>query len=52
LRVLRDEKTIVRARELAEELLADDPTLSGHPLLAQAVAAVEQSAASEYIEKG
>ena len=52
LRVLRDEKTIVRAREVAEELLAQDPGLGEHPLLAAQVAAVENSSASDYMEKG
>ncbi len=52
LRVLRDEKTIVRAREAAEELLSEDPELARAPDLAAAVAEVEHSAASEYMEKG
>ena len=52
LRVLRDEKAIVRAREVAEELLAQDPGLGEHPLLAAQVAAVENSSASDYMEKG
>jgi ATP-dependent DNA helicase RecG len=52
LRVLRDEKTIVRAREAAEELLAEDPELGQAPGLAAAVAAVERSAASDFMEKG
>jgi ATP-dependent DNA helicase RecG len=52
LRVLRDEKTIVRAREAAEALLSDDPGLSHAPDLAAAVAEVERSSASGFIEKG
>ncbi len=52
LRVLRDEKTIVRAREAAEELLAEDADLGSHPLLAQAVREVEDSTASAFMEKG
>ena len=52
LRVLRDEKTIVRAREAAEELLSEDPGLARAPDLAAAVAEVEHSAASEFMEKG
>ncbi len=52
LRVLRDEKTIVRAREAAEALLSEDPALSQAPDLAAAVAEVERSAASAYLDKG
>ena len=52
LRVLRDEKTILRAREAAEELLAEDPDLGDHALLAAAVREVEDSTASAFIEKG
>ena len=51
LRVLRDEKTIVAARETAEALLADDPDLSGAPGLAAAVADLERSGQSEFMEK-
>ena len=52
LRVLRDEKTIVRAREAAEALLSEDPALAHAPDLAAAVAEVERSAASGFMEKG
>jgi ATP-dependent DNA helicase RecG len=52
LRVLRDEKTIVRAREAAEALLSEDPALAQAPDLAAAVAEVERSAASAYLDKG
>ena len=51
LRVLRDEKTIVRAREAAEALLSEDPGLDRAPDLAAAVAEVERSTASEFLEK-
>ncbi|WP_181310499.1 ATP-dependent DNA helicase RecG [Nocardioides campestrisoli] len=51
LRVLRDEKTIVAAREAAEELLAEDPGLTTLPALAAAVSAVEQSSSSDFMEK-
>jgi len=51
LRVLRDEKTIVRAREAAEELLAEDADLAPYPTLAAAVAAVEASQHSEFVDK-
>ena len=52
LRVLRDEKTIVRAREAAEALLSGDPELAQSPELAAVVEQVEASAASAYMEKG
>lgn len=52
LRVLRDEKTILRAREAAEELLAEDAGLSRAPDLAAAVQEVERSTASAFLEKG
>ena len=51
LRVLRDEKTIVRARGAAVELLAEDPALGQAPDLARAVEDVERSTASAFIEK-
>ncbi|GAA1476087.1 ATP-dependent DNA helicase RecG [Nocardioides aestuarii] len=51
LRVLRDEKTIVEARSVAERLLADDPTLESAPLLADAVARLEHSRQSDFMEK-
>jgi ATP-dependent DNA helicase RecG len=49
---LRDEKTIIRAREAAEALLSGDPGLTRAPDLAAAVAEVERSAASGFMEKG
>ncbi|MGD9959862.1 ATP-dependent DNA helicase RecG, partial [Nocardioides sp.] len=51
LRVLRDEKTIVAAREAAEALLVTDPTLASAPLLAAAVDALEESGKSGFMEK-
>jgi ATP-dependent DNA helicase RecG len=51
LRVLRDEKTILAAREAAEALLEADPALSGAPGLAGAVADLERSGHSEFMEK-
>jgi ATP-dependent DNA helicase RecG len=51
LRVLRDESTIVAARDAAEALLAEDPELAGRPLLRDAVQTVEHSQQSEYLEK-
>ncbi len=51
LRVLRDEKTIVAARESAEALLDADPELREAPQLAVAVAQMEQSSKSGFMEK-
>jgi ATP-dependent DNA helicase RecG len=51
LRVLRDEETILQARAAAETLLDDDPELLDSPLLAVAVADLEQSRQSEFMEK-
>lgn len=48
LRVLRDEKTIVRAREVAGALLDEDPDLAGAPLLATLVAELEESVRAEF----
>jgi len=51
LRVLRDEKTILAAREAAEALLRSDPELAAAPLLATAVADLERSRQSDFMEK-
>ena len=51
LRVLRDEKTIVAARQSAEQLLATDPALKSAPRLAAAVDALEVSGKSGFMEK-
>ena len=51
LRVLRDEETIVAAREAATMLLERDAELSSSPELARAVAELEQSRQSDFIEK-
>ncbi len=51
LRVLRDEQTIVEAREAAESLLDADAALTGTPELAGAVAALEATANADFIEK-
>ena len=51
LRVLRDEKTIVAAREAAEALLEADPRLARAPGLAAAVADLERSGQSDFMEK-
>lgn len=51
LRVLRDEKTIVAAREAAGVLLDADAELATWPLLAAEVAGLEESARSEFLDK-
>ena len=51
LRVLRDEDTIVAARRAASELLARDPDLASAPALEAAVAQMEQSRQSDFMEK-
>ncbi|WKN49897.1 ATP-dependent DNA helicase RecG [Nocardioides sp. Arc9.136] len=51
LRVLRDEETIVAARQAAETLLDRDPALAGAPELAAVVRDMELSVAGEYMEK-
>jgi ATP-dependent DNA helicase RecG len=51
LRVLRDEDTIVEAREAAVALLADDPDLVGAPDLRRLVTELEHSRHSDFMEK-
>ncbi|NYJ00739.1 ATP-dependent DNA helicase RecG [Nocardioides thalensis] len=51
LRVLRDEDTIVAARDAAEKLLDADPALGDAPLLADAVAELERSQQAEFVDK-
>ncbi|RHW27888.1 ATP-dependent DNA helicase RecG [Nocardioides immobilis] len=51
LRVLRDEDTIVAAREAAERLLERDPALTDAPLLADAVADLERSQRGDFVDK-
>jgi ATP-dependent DNA helicase RecG len=51
LRVLRDEKTIVEAREAATSLLAADPGLEQAPGLLALVTELEGSRESEFMEK-
>ncbi|GAA4690619.1 ATP-dependent DNA helicase RecG [Nocardioides conyzicola] len=51
LRVLRDEKTIVQAREAAVGLLDADADLAHAPDLAVAVARLEESVQSDFMEK-
>ncbi len=51
LRVLRDEKTIVEAREAAIDLLADDPGLEQAPELGRRVTELQESRQSDFMEK-
>jgi len=51
LSVLRDEDVIVAARESATALVADDPTLAGHPALARAVAALVDDNQAEFLDR-
>jgi ATP-dependent DNA helicase RecG len=51
LKVLRDEETIIEARGAATGLLDADPDLTGSPLLGAAVAAMERSRQSDFMEK-
>ena len=51
LQVLRDETTILEAREAAESLLDTDPDLAKAALLAEAVSDLEASARGDFIEK-
>ncbi len=51
LRVLRDEKTIVEAREAAIALLDDDPDLDTAPELRRRVTELQDSRQSDFMEK-
>ncbi len=51
LRVLRDEQTIVEAREAAVALLADDPDLTRAPELRRRVTELQDSRQSDFMEK-
>ncbi|WP_435771189.1 ATP-dependent DNA helicase RecG [Nocardioides sp. SYSU DS0651] len=51
LRVLRDEDTIVAARQAAESLLDADPALAQTPDLAAAVADLERSQQADFVDK-
>jgi ATP-dependent DNA helicase RecG len=51
LSLLRDEELIAAARTEAQDLIAADPDLSGHPLLAAQVAALVADEQAEYLEK-
>jgi len=51
LSLLRDEDLIAAARAEAADIVAGDPTLAGHPQLAQQVAALVRDEQAEYLEK-
>jgi ATP-dependent DNA helicase RecG len=51
LSLLRDEELIVAARDEATALVAADPTLADHALLAETVAALVRDDQAEYLEK-
>ena len=51
LRVLRDEDTILEAREAATALLADDPGSTGPRTSGRCVTELEHSRQSEFMEK-
>jgi ATP-dependent DNA helicase RecG len=52
LSLLRDEKLIREARTAAIGLLGDDPELSRHPALREAIASLVDEERAEYLEKG
>jgi len=51
LSLLRDEDMIVQARAEASDLVAADPELSGHPLLAEQAAALIAEEQASYLDK-
>jgi ATP-dependent DNA helicase RecG len=51
LSLLKDEALITDARAEAAAIVADDPDLSGHPLLADQVAALVADEQADYLEK-
>ena len=51
LSLLRDEELIAAARHEAGDIVAADPTLAAHPLLAAQVAALVNDDQAEYLEK-
>lgn len=51
LSLLRDEDLIAAARHEAADIVAADPTLAEHPLLAAQVAALVREDQAEYLEK-
>ncbi len=51
LSVLRDEDVIARARDDAQDLVADDPELANHPALRDVVADLVAADQADYLEK-
>jgi ATP-dependent DNA helicase RecG len=51
LSVVRHEDVITDARGAAETVVAGDPTLAGHPALAAAVRALEETEQADYLER-
>lgn len=51
LRVLRDEKIIERSREIAIEIIGEDPELSKFPALREELTKLERDERSDFIEK-
>ena len=51
LRVLRDEKIIERSREIASEIIAEDPELESYPELRDELAKLERDERADFIEK-
>lgn len=51
LSVLRDEDVIARARDDAQDLVADDPELANHPALRDVVAELVAADQADYLEK-
>ena len=51
LSVLEHEEVIVAARAAAADVVDRDPTLAGHPALAEAVRRLDESELSDYLEK-
>ena len=52
LSLLRDRDMIGEARASAEQMLAEDPELTGHPLLAEAIGRLVDEERAEYLQKG
>jgi ATP-dependent DNA helicase RecG len=46
------EDVIAEAREVASRVLADDPDLRAHPVLAEEVRRLDESEAAAFLEKG
>lgn len=51
LSVVKHESVILRAREDADELVAADPDLVGHPILAAEIRALESTEQADYLER-